>query len=91
MHHKNMQYVRIIQTPYRHNQLEDIKENPQNDLKMLCSSSLAIIWRLLLCIQSFRNKTHKKCIKKENTPGNKLQVKGKQPFFLPMIWSTKPS
>ena len=36
-------------------------------------------------------KLSKNCIEKQNTPGNKRQVKGKHSLFLPVSWSIKPS
>ena len=48
---------------YKHSQLKLIKKNTQNEEKVLCSSSLAIIWRLLLC----RHKTHE-------VTGNKPEI-----------------
>ena len=38
--------------PYKHNKLKGIRKTLQNDTKVICSSSLAIIWRLLLSRQS---------------------------------------
>lgn len=49
----------MTKVPYKHNQVNGIKKNPQNDPKMLCSSTLAII-RKLLYRQSSRNKIHEK-------------------------------
>ena len=60
--------------PYKHNELKDIKKNPQRTIPK-CYAHQHIIWRLLLCRQSFRNKTRaKKGIEKQNTPGNKRPV-----------------
>ena len=44
--------------PYKHNQLKGIKKSFQNDTKVICSSSSAIIWRLLLSRQPCKSKTH---------------------------------
>ena len=52
--------------PYKHNQLKDIKKTSQNNPKVTRSSSLAIIWGLLLSRQSFSNKTQEKNIEKSN-------------------------
>ena len=53
--------------PYKHNQLKDIKKNSQNNPKMICSPSLAVIWGLLLSGQSLRNKTQQKILKKKTS------------------------
>ena len=37
--------------PYKHNQLKDIKKTSENNPKVICSSSLAVIWGLLLSRQ----------------------------------------
>ena len=52
--------------PYKHNQLKNIKKKFQNNPKVICSSSLAIIWELLLSRELFRNKTQEKNIEKKN-------------------------
>ena len=51
--------------PYKHNQLKGIKITSQNDPKVINSSSLPIIGRLLLSRQSFRDKTQGKNIEKK--------------------------
>ena len=58
---------------YKHNQLKDIKTISQNNPKVLCSLSLAVIWGLLLSRQSLRNKTLEKILKKKKT-SNKRQA-----------------
>ena len=58
--------------PYKNNQLKDIKKNSQNNLKVICPSSLAIIWELVLSRKSFRNKTQEKNTEKKAS--NKRQV-----------------
>lgn len=68
---------------YQHNRLQGIKKNSEN-LKMQCSSSLAIIWKLLFCRRSYRNKAHKKSMKNK-------QVKGILTLFLPESWIIKSS
>ena len=73
--------------PYKQNQLKGFKKNSQNDPKVSSSSSLAIIWKLLLCRQSFNNKTQRKKSIEKNTKSNKCQVKRKQSLFLSGIWS----
>ena len=50
--------------PYKHNQFKGIKNYSQNDPKVLCSYSLAIIFRLLLCRQLLRKNTHEKKVLK---------------------------
>ena len=49
--------------PYKNNQLKGIKKTFQNDTKVICSSSLAIVWGLLLSRQSFKSKTHERILK----------------------------
>ena len=65
--------------PYKHNQLKDIKKNSQNNSKVICSSSLAILWGLLLSRESFRNKTQEKSIVKKRVIN--AMSKGNIPFF----------
>lgn len=65
-------------TTYKHIQPKGIQKNPKNDGKMLRSYSLAITSRILLCRHSFKNKTHTKSIKKQNTTGNKRHKKSKK-------------
>ena len=67
-----MKYVRITKMPYKHNQLKGINKTSQNDPKVICSSSLAILWRVLLSSQIIRNKTQEKILKKKTS--NKRQV-----------------
>ena len=69
-------------TPFKHNQLEGIKKNPQNDPIALSSSSIAISFRLLFMDNHSEKKFTKKGLEKQNTTGNKRLVKGKQTFPL---------
>ena len=73
--------IYTYQKMYQHNRLQGIKKNSENP-KMQCSSSLAIIWKLLFCRQSYRNKAHKKSMKNK-------QVKGILTLFLPESWIIK--
>ena len=50
---------------YKHHQIKGIKKNLQNDPKLLCSSSLAIIMRPLYWRKSTRNNSHEKSIEKQ--------------------------
>ena len=74
--------------PYKHNQLKDIKKTSQNDPKLIFSSRLAVIWKLLLSRQSFRNKTQEKNIEKKQVINAKS--KGNTPSFS-ANWSIKSS
>ena len=49
--------------PYKNNQLRGIKKAFQNDTKVKCSSSLAIMWELLPSRESFKNKTPERILK----------------------------
>lgn len=51
---KKKVYLHIIKVLYKH-KLKGIKQNPQIDSKVLCLSSLAIIFRLLVCRQSINS------------------------------------
>ena len=66
--------------PYKHNQLKNIKKKFQNNPKVICSSSLAIIWELLLSRELFRNKTQEKNIEKKNQVINATS-EGNTPSF----------
>ena len=66
--------------PYKHDQLKDIKKIFQNNPKVIYSSSLAIIWGLLLYRELFRNKTQEKNIEKKNQVLNTTS-KGNTPSF----------
>ena len=48
LYHENMQYVRITKILYKHNKVNGIKKNPQNDPKVLRLSNLDIIWTFVL-------------------------------------------
>ena len=49
--------------PYKHNQLKGIKKSFQNYTKVICSSNLAIIWRLLVSRQSFKSRIQERILK----------------------------
>ena len=49
--------------PYKNNQLKGHKKFLQNDTKVICSSSLAIMWGLLVSRQSFKSKTQERILK----------------------------
>ena len=49
--------------PHEHNQLKGIKKSFQNYTKVIRSSSLAIIWTLLVSIQSFKTKIQERILK----------------------------
>ena len=55
--------------PYKHNQLKGIKKTFQNDTKVMCSSSSAIIWRLLLLDSHVKAK-----LRKDLSNNNNCQV-----------------
>ena len=46
--------------PHKNNQLKGIKKTFQNDVKVICSSRLAIMWGLLLSRQSLKSKTQER-------------------------------
>ena len=39
----------------------------------------------------YKQNSRKKNIEKQNTPGNKRQVKSKYSLFLPVSWAIKPT
>ena len=49
------------------------------------------LWGFFFGDSHLETKLKKKSIEKQNTSGNKSQVKGKHSLFLPVSWSNKPS
>ena len=47
------------------------------------------LWGFFFADSHLETKLKKKSIEKQNTSGNKSQVKGKQSLFLPVSWSGK--